>query len=687
MDIRSFGRYRLVEKLGQGAMGVVYKAYDGELDCTVALKVLLAGRFADGRERDRLRTEARAIARLQHPNVVRVHDLGEAEGHLFYTMDFVDGPTVQELIDEGRIPVLRALGIAADVADALDHAHRQGVVHRDVKPSNVLIDCEGRTRLTDFGLAKRLDSEGGHTEAHVVMGTYAYMPPEQVRGDSAQSGPRADVYSLGATLYHMLTGQPLFQGSSTVVGMKVLQEKPPPARSMNPAISENLDRVLARALAKDPADRWPSAAAFATALRAELSKRSEGGGEANRAPSGRLRAAATVAVLVLIALFVLTSILPRTGGDDAAGSELLSQADRSFRSGDVSTAVGLYQQLLQAQGIGAMARAGAAAGLGRSAAADGDASAALDWYRKAISLDSGNPRAMVGVAVMLAAQGDPDDALRQLEGHRMVPQIDRLARRLEGSIALHDRIAQGNHISDLVDQIVKTHEETIPRVGEERDRWTSVPIALCFHQTESRGAPAFLEGADEMLLFELTEQLLEIDGLHVVERKELDRLLAELKLATSGMADSTKVLEYGRLRSARVQVFTTVVREQATIRVSLRAVDSETTQVCGIVTASSERAAKDGLASELAGKLTELLERTYPVRGRVVSVDGNQVRLNIGTAVGVGARTRFTVLSDGEPTTALAELEVEHIEETTATATVLKRAGQIMERLRVQAKE
>jgi len=266
------GRYRILGKLGHGGMGAIYKAHDEELDCVVALKMLLAGELATDREVERFRREARSIARLQHPGIVRVRDIGEFEGRWFFTMDYVDGKALNELLKTQEISVPQTLKVATEIAEALEHAHSQGVIHRDVKPANIIIGRDGRAYLTDFGLAKRLDVDEQLTAPGMVLGTFAYMPPEQAKPDAGEPDARSDVYALGATVYEMLTGRRVFTGSALEIRMSIISELPEPPRSVNPSISEALQRIVLKALAKDPAERWESAAAFLAVLQQELQK-------------------------------------------------------------------------------------------------------------------------------------------------------------------------------------------------------------------------------------------------------------------------------------------------------------------------------------------------------------------------------------------------------------------------------
>jgi serine/threonine protein kinase len=258
------GQYEIVRLLGRGAMGAVFLAREKALEREVAIKVLPPeGSGDDGQER--FRREARIAARLTHPNIVPLHSFGEAAGVLYFVMGYVRGESLRSRLRRG-LSLTSARRILVELADALDHAHRQGVVHRDVKPDNVLLDDEsGRAMLTDFGIARR-DTHKGLTTAGSVVGTPHYMSPEQASGTTALDG-RSDIYSLGVMGYAMLCGRLPFDGPTVSdVLVQHMTREPVPLRSVAPAIPEALAAVVSRCLAKDPRDRWPDARALKDAL-------------------------------------------------------------------------------------------------------------------------------------------------------------------------------------------------------------------------------------------------------------------------------------------------------------------------------------------------------------------------------------------------------------------------------------
>ena len=261
------GRYELEELVGTGGMSSVYRAHDRQLERNVALKVLHERLGADDEHVSRFRHEARAVAQLSHPNVVTVIDRFEEGGRQYIVFEYVDGENLKQLLDRtGPLPVRRALEIALAVADGLAYAHEHGVVHRDVKPQNVLLSRDGEIKVTDFGIARSLDGESGLTLTGTVLGTSSYLSPEQASG--LRVTPAADVYSLGVVLYELLAGEvPFPGGNQVVVALKHVNEPPPSLLERRPDVPARLAAAVAMALQKDPEQRFASMAAFAAELR------------------------------------------------------------------------------------------------------------------------------------------------------------------------------------------------------------------------------------------------------------------------------------------------------------------------------------------------------------------------------------------------------------------------------------
>ncbi len=259
-EVRVIGDYELLEEVARGGMGVVFRARQQSLGRIVAVKLMLGGDFASEEARTRFRGEAAAAARIQHPNIVAIHEIGEHEGQPYFSMDFIEGQTLAERVMTGPLPALEAARYLARVAAAVDHAHRQGVLHRDLKPSNVMVDQLDEPRVTDFGLAKQLHGTSAVTMTGAMVGSPSYAAPEQVRGEGSAVGVGADIYALGALLYHLLTGRPPFQGGTVqAVLHQVLETDPIPPRVLNPSVPADLETVCLKCLEKESVRRYATA--------------------------------------------------------------------------------------------------------------------------------------------------------------------------------------------------------------------------------------------------------------------------------------------------------------------------------------------------------------------------------------------------------------------------------------------
>lgn len=264
---RNFGAYEILSEIGRGGMGVVYKARQKDLDRTVALKMILSGPVTHEEDLQRFRTEAEASARLQHPNIVTVHEIGVVEGQHYFSMDYIDGPSLAQRLREGPIAGRAAARYAMIVARAMHHAHKHNILHRDLKPSNVLLDPADQPHITDFGLAKKLGVDSGQTHTGAVLGTPSYMAPEQAAGKNKELGPACDVYGIGAMLYELITGQPIFRAQTPVDTLqKVLEDEPVPPCFLNPRIDKDLETICLKCVQKDPRERYSTAGELAEDL-------------------------------------------------------------------------------------------------------------------------------------------------------------------------------------------------------------------------------------------------------------------------------------------------------------------------------------------------------------------------------------------------------------------------------------
>jgi serine/threonine protein kinase len=267
-----FGEYELLSEIARGGMGVVYRANQIALNRVIALKMILAGKLANADDVQRFRTEAEAAARLQHPNIVRVHDVGSVAGQHYFTMEYIAGTSLDQRLTQGPLAGRAAARYVQTLARAVYFAHKQGVLHRDLKPSNILIDADDEPHITDFGLAKQLGRpKSGQTHTGTVLGTPSYMAPEQAQGRTNEIGPACDIYSLGAILYELVTGRPPFRAENPLdTLMQVIDHEPVPPRLLNPSIDHDLETICLKCLEKNPANRYVSAEELASDLQRYL---------------------------------------------------------------------------------------------------------------------------------------------------------------------------------------------------------------------------------------------------------------------------------------------------------------------------------------------------------------------------------------------------------------------------------
>jgi serine/threonine protein kinase len=265
--LMDFGDYELLEQIGRGGQGVVFRARQKSLNRTVALKIIALGHWATEGHIKRFRSEAEAAASLDHPQIVPIYEIGERDGSCYFSMKFVEGGQLDEFVRREPLPIRRAVELIAKLARTVQYAHERGILHRDIKPGNILLDQKGEPHLTDFGLARLVETESNITRTMEVLGTPSYMAPEQAMGNNAQLTSATDVYGLGAVLYQLLTGHPPFAGGTTYETIRlVLDTEPRQPRLWSPKVDRDLSTICLKCLEKDPKRRYASALALAEDL-------------------------------------------------------------------------------------------------------------------------------------------------------------------------------------------------------------------------------------------------------------------------------------------------------------------------------------------------------------------------------------------------------------------------------------
>jgi eukaryotic-like serine/threonine-protein kinase len=417
--IRYIGDYELLEELGRGGMGVVYKARQTTLGRLVALKMILAGEHAGPKELARFRGEGEAVARLQHPHIVQIFEVGDYDGHPYFSLEFVDGGSLAQKLDGAPWPPRPAARLVETLARAMQVAHQAGIVHRDLKPGNVLLTRDGQPKITDFGLAKKLDGKpgvstpGGLTASNAILGTPSYMAPEQAGGNNKEVGPAADVYALGAILYELLTGRPPFKAATPLETVfQVVRDEPAAPRLLQSKTPRDLETICLKCLHKEPRKRYADAAALAE----DLQRFQEGKPIAAR-PVGSAergwRWCRRNPVVAGLAAAVAVSLLAGAGGASYFAFQANWRADQlavENRRADAKT--------IEAQGNADLAAAQAAeteTQRVRAVKGEAEVNAQLDFTRRTLMTTQ-----LQRVAALM--KRDPDQGVELLNDQKVCPQ-------------------------------------------------------------------------------------------------------------------------------------------------------------------------------------------------------------------------------------------------------------------------
>ena len=406
----NISKYRITGVLGQGAMGVVYRAQDPRIDRTVAIKTIHAG-LMQGSLASELSTrfvrEIRAVGNLRHPNIIAIYDTDEEHGMPYFVMEFVEGRELSQLLQEqARFSAEQVLHIGRQLLHAFAYTHQRGIIHRDIKPANIFITNEGDVKVADFGIAKVENSE--LTQVGTSLGTPSYMSPEQCTGQPVDQ--RADLFSIGVVLYQLLTGEKPFQGNSTHALMHhIVRSTPEKPSVLNPALPATVDKLIERALAKNPADRFQSAEEFGVALEAALAGRALPGGGSRRFWIGFAGAAAlTYGLCLAVFLALRPGAAPAPAAAMAADSQAISAADLGIVAATTAPPLTPEQQ----------AKVEKFLKLGQLSADSGrlvwpPTSNAVYVYRLALEIDPNNAGAQAGLRDVLTKLIEQGQALQQ----------------------------------------------------------------------------------------------------------------------------------------------------------------------------------------------------------------------------------------------------------------------------------
>ncbi len=691
LDYLILGKYRLIKQLGKGGMGEIYLAEHTELRKLVAIKIIGEELCHRPQFISLFKREARSAAKLQHTNIARVFDYGQEKGKCFYVMDYVQGSTLAEIVDSSApLSLKRSLAIFRQILEALDHAHKSGIIHRDIKSSNILIDDSGSVKLLDFGLARSVYGDDSLTAiGESPGGTPSYMSPEQRKGEPTDA--RADIYSAGVTLFEMLTGTlPRDVNSPRERLLSELGKSLSPFQRVR---TSQVANIVMKCL-DDASKRYGSAEEVLAAV-----QKVERGLQQQRWILGSAAGACAAAGLAVVAVLVLST--PKTQATDAVkyleqnefskAAKVFGEASKKKPS-DVKSRYGLGLSYI---GLGKLEEAESefnriSQSIGKNTAADEeglarvaylkkDQDTAVKLYEEAVSTGKEHTlihvtmgdiyrlrnqldkaveeyekalarqpmfqfqlaEAYAGLGYVLMKKNDYGKALDAVEKATKENPSDNVSAFLKSEIARKSDVERQKQIDGLVDDLIKAAKET-PQVKPTEEVWESRPTALAILDLNETGSPFARAGEHEMLMFNFARAMQDEGRVSVVEREILDELLKELKLGTSDLAASNAALVLGRIYPAGLIAAGTVTGDSGRFAVNVRLAETETTLVNIRVSQSQEQGETiPEFAERLAKRLTEEVKRNYPLRAKIVKVEGKEVTLNIGSKQGLTPATEM----------------------------------------------
>ncbi len=653
------GKFEIVREFASGGMGRIYVAHDTITGVAVALKVLIPAADPEPGRLERFKRESLICKQLAHPNIIRIFDIDEDAGFYFISMELLQGRDLRALLDSEPLPELDWIyTLSLQVLAGLEFAHAQSIVHRDFKPQNIFVMLSGQVKLLDFGVSQAL-TISSHTTPGSMVGTPGYISPEQAQGKRDIDG-RADIYSLGVVLYEMLTGRLPFRGESPIgVAAAHVYETPPPIRDVSPEVPKKLALVVMRCLEKAPSARYANVAA----LRAALTAAARDAGVPVDAIADALAKRGTPTPSPVDPEpqnGVVTKVLPRRIPRSPVTAS--SRISRWVLGG----AVGLVAAVV----IGASPQALALCNRARLALARNDLDAASKDLKWASALGPQLNEVHQLLAELDMKLGENEAAADQLKAVLARSPGDSIAAILLADLLKRERLLADTERQKRIDELVKELSKPDALTGgalkdrAPRDPWTSRPRTIWMLEIE-HGAE-LRPGYALALQAALEESLVALPGTYIVERDLIEKLLTELTIAKSPLADPSKSLERGKLISARfiIRAVLNSLDDRATLQ--WKVIDVETSEDVARDSLTIDTAANpNDAAAEAAKEIDRKLLERYPVRGRVKEVRpdgtlllnvGSEVGLRVGSAVGLFP----TQSQEGVAVLAARDATVEH---------------------------